>query len=313
MKRAALVCSVLQAFFASQAYAWASDGHMRLADLMQLAYGNYAYLTPRCMHVRTQPSGARYWSEESCIRIGSNDPDRYRKRGELVEDRRRELSHYVEGNARFHAAFCGAVRAALQGGTLESFRNETHVPPNNAVAMASFRLGTAFHYLQDMGDPSKDMIFSPEFRPRVRHQQEALLVRAIGAWQATWGQVAQWDAWAQRYDRMALLPALDAVRDQYGRELQKVRESRGRVSDQYVTQAVDYWVGLSTLATLAAQRQILAIFNAHVANRQLCDPRTDAQVAPELPSPSQPAQPSTPAPRPPVLPSDDPFGDLRRR
>lgn len=323
MKRVMVLSAVIVGFLVLEAEAWNSDGHMRLTQLMEAAY---ATTTPtiynaRCWHKKwSTGADGRYlqqWFEEPCIRIGSNDPDRYRKRAnDAAENLRREVSHYLEGNARSRAAFCAAVRAGLQGGEKDPHAVETHVPPNDRTAIAGYRLGMAFHYVQDMADPSKD-IWGLN-RQTVRRRMENLLLTTMKQPQTFWVQVASLDGSMASYNLEQLLTAVNAQRDDSFRILMTfLSRMFDTPPSPQIDREVDKQVWRMSLVAMAAQRRMGVLFDHHMRTRTLCDPRMNPMGYPatigefDLPTPSVPPRPT--APRPPGMPSDDPWSGLNRR
>jgi hypothetical protein len=130
---------------APDAWAWNSDGHMRLATLT----------------VEEQPD------ELQCFRefiIGSDEPDAKRQFWQ-------QMSHQEDAEDRSVYAFCGA--ASL-------FRQAAQTDDMNAQCQSAQQIGNAFHYLQDMGDPTK-LVGRNDTKQGVREVAEYLLSDLIAA------------------------------------------------------------------------------------------------------------------------------------
>jgi hypothetical protein len=310
MKRAMLLCGVLCAAPAAHVQAWESNGHMRLTALLQSLYPTSPLTTALCAHVKKwrTADGKEHqaWANERCIIVGSDDPDRYR--GFL-----QQRSHHDRGNERSRNAFCAAVRAAFQGGHKDPHANMTEVPPNNPQAIAAYRLGTALHYLQDMGDPTKEMIGG--YRKEVRDRQAELIAGALRVPQAVWYQSTNWEQFFQNQSIPVMLQTMDRYRDESGRILQQLREVRQRLPAQEHYRRLDEQIWFMTHMTLAAQKRMVLLFDAYVRGRQGCEPALDVAIETEMTQPETTAQPQAPQQpyRPPPRSTGPSYDDLNRR
>lgn len=127
------------------AWAWDSDGHMRLATLT----------------VEEQPDELRCFDQ---FILGSDEPDAKRQFWNAI-------SHQEDADVRSVNAFCASARL---------FRQAALSDDQNAQCVSAQHLGHAFHYLQDMGDPSK-LVASDDTKQGVREVANYLLSDLIAA------------------------------------------------------------------------------------------------------------------------------------